>query len=117
MTIPIAEIVGEQLSSVEFVEDYVQWHFEGPTLTAFVPPTLRLHGRTIRFGEQGYRDELSARINHNVLAAYVRDGDAVIIEFDDEAAICISLKPEDQVGPEAGHFTVSADPHSALLDF
>jgi|SRR5271157_4987542 len=117
VTLPIAEIVGEQLSSVEFVQDYMQLHFDGPTLTAFVLPTLKSYGRTIRFGEQGYRDELCAKIGHNVSAAYVREGDAIIVEFDDGSEISISLRPEDRVGPEAGYFRVSADPRSPLLDF
>jgi hypothetical protein len=115
--LPLEKIVGEQLSSVEFVRDYVQLRFDGPTLTAFVLPTLKSPDRTIRFGDQGYRDELCARISHHVSAAYLREGDAVIVEFDDGTEIRISLKPEDRVGPEAGHFTASADPHSPLLDF
>jgi hypothetical protein len=52
-----------------------------------------------------------------VSAAYFRDGDAVIIEFDDGTEIRISLKPEDKVGLEAGHFRESSDPGSPLLDF
>jgi hypothetical protein len=32
----IQSLVGKQLSSVEFVRDYVQLRFYGPTITAFV---------------------------------------------------------------------------------
>src|ERR1700686_1222650 len=62
MTIPLEKIVGEQLSSVEFVQDYVQLHFDGPTITAFVWPTLNLGGNIMCFGDAGYRDALCARI-------------------------------------------------------
>jgi hypothetical protein len=35
-------IVGAQLSAVTFVQDYVQLHFDGPRLTAFSHPVVRL---------------------------------------------------------------------------
>jgi hypothetical protein len=50
----IASIAGEQLSSIEFVQDYVQLRFDGPTLTAFVWPTLTVGGNSFRFGERAY---------------------------------------------------------------
>src|SRR5580692_5452288 len=79
-------IIGEQLSSVEFVQDYVQLRFDGPTLTAFVWPELR-------------------------------QGEAVIVEFEDGAIICVSLRAEDSVGPEAGHFTNGSSPAEPILQF
>jgi len=115
--IPLDKIVGEQLSSVEFVQDYIQLHFDGPTLTAFVLPTLNLRGKTIRFGDPRYRDELCARIGQKVTAADLVKMVAVIVRFDDGVEVNISLKPEDSVGPEAGYFTTSSDPRSPLLDF
>jgi hypothetical protein len=111
------DIVGAQLSSVEFVQDYVQLHFDGPTLTALVLPTVHLSGRNVRFGDYGYRDELCARIGRKVVLAELIDSIGVTVRFDDGAEINISLRPEDSVGPEAGHFRATSDSRGALLSF
>jgi hypothetical protein len=37
---PLELLEGTQLSSVEFVQDYVQLRFDGPTLTAVTPPRV-----------------------------------------------------------------------------
>jgi hypothetical protein len=110
-------IVGEQLSSVEFVQDYVQLHFDGPTITLFVWPIIKLHDKTVNFGQLGYRDELCGRIGHKVLVASLRDGDALILTFDDSTSLHTSLRPEDNTGPEVGYFRASADPGAPLEDF
>jgi len=34
------KLIGEQLSSVEFVQDYLQLHFDGRTITAYVWPKV-----------------------------------------------------------------------------
>lgn len=110
-------IIGERLSSVEFVQDYVQLRFDGPTLTAFVWPVLRFRSKAVRFGESSYRDELCGRIGHKVRTAELRQGEAVIVEFEDGAIISVSLRAEDSVGPEAGHFTNGGSPAEPILEF
>ena len=110
-------IVGEQLSSVEFVQDYLQLHFDGPTLTVFVWPIVRSTVREARWGQPGYKDELCARIGHKVSKAGLREGEAVIILFEDSGEIVISLRPEDRVGPEAGHFCAHRSPGDPILEF
>jgi hypothetical protein len=115
MAIPLEKIVGEQLSSVEFVQDYVQLHFDGPTITAFVWPTLNLRGNIMRFGDSGYRDELCPRIARKVTSARIIEMVCLTVQFGVE--LNISLKPEDRVGPEAGHFSAESDSRSPLLEF
>jgi hypothetical protein len=116
MAIPIEIIVGAQLSSVEFVQDYVQLRFDGPTLTLFVWPSLHGPSRTMRFGEVGYRDELCGRISHTVLEAKMRPDTDIIIKFDDAVELFVSLKPECRTCPEAGYFSTTLT-GGALLDF
>ncbi len=113
----IETIVGEQLSSVEFVQDYVQLHFDGPTLTAFVWPVVHRAGTAVHLGEPGYRDELCARIGKKVLAARLEEEKALIVEFDDDANFSISLRPEDSVGPEAGYFCARSRRGDPILEF
>jgi hypothetical protein len=115
--IPIEIIVGEQLSSIEFVQDYLQLRFDGPTLTTFVWPSLKFCDRTLRFGELTYRDELCGRIGRIVSNASLRAGEALTVRFDDGVEISVSLKAVDRVGPEAGNFRESGDSQAPLLDF
>jgi hypothetical protein len=116
MTAPLEIIVGEQLSSLEFVQDYVQLWFDGPNLTLFVWPSLHFPNRVVRFGEPGYRDELCARIGHKVVRAKIRSDEDIVIKFDDGVEIFVPLKPEARTGPEAGYFSATLI-GGALIEF
>lgn len=102
----LQSIVGEQLSSVEFVHDYVQLRFDGPTLTAVTQPTVRVSGRQFRWDEPGFRDELCRRIARKVLSAHITPGDSLRIEFDDGAVVAVSLAQKDYRAAEAVKFDV-----------
>ena len=39
---PLSVLIGHQLSSVEFVQDYLQLRFDGPCLTAVTHPRVRV---------------------------------------------------------------------------
>ena len=93
---------------MEFVQDYVQLHFDGPILTAFVWPVVSMGGKTTHVGEPGYKDALCDLIGRNVHVVQVVDGVEVLVEFGDWGRFSISLKPEDSVGPEAGYFSAGA---------
>jgi hypothetical protein len=112
-------ILGEQLSSVEFVQDYIQLHFDGPTLTLFAWPVVITNEKEHRFGTAtDYRDELCRRIGHKVLDVVTNNNlDSFRIRFDDGTDFAVSLRPEDRSGPEAGYFTASRDPREPLRDF
>ncbi len=85
-------IVGEQLSSVEFVQDYVQLRFDGPVLTAITQPVIQIGERMLRWGDPGFRDELCKRIARRVVSARIPSGNKVQISFDDGAVVEVSLK-------------------------
>jgi hypothetical protein len=99
-------IVGEQLSSVEFVQDYVQLRFDGPTLTAFTSPTVLVGPKEFQWGAPGFRDELCGRIARRVVRATI-NGTSVSIAFDEGAVVRIPLRPDDHRDPEAVKFQVS----------
>lgn len=101
---PLSTIVGSQLSSVEFVQDYVQLRFDGPCLTAFTPPTVQAGNGWSKWGNPGYRDMLCDRIGRTVCTASVIEGQEIRLRFDDGAFISISLLPEDYRGAEAAIF-------------
>ena len=53
-----AELHGEQLSSVTFVQDYLQLFFDGPGINVMNPLTVESAGRMITSWEPGFRDLL-----------------------------------------------------------
>jgi hypothetical protein len=115
--IKLDAIIAEQLSSVEFVLDYVQLHFGGPHIIAYVWPVVESGGEFLHFGGGRYRDALCERISRKVRMASISEGDTVTIEFDDGATIRISLKPEDRKGPEAILYQAGSKASDPILDF
>jgi len=100
----LAELVGRDLTSVEFVLDYIQLHFEKPCLTALTLPSVRGAGWEVKFGDPGYRDRLCEQIGVSVEAVDATEVEAVL-RFANGNAIVISLRNEDYRGPEAINFT------------
>jgi hypothetical protein len=97
---PFASIIGEKLSAVVFILDYVQLQFDGPTLTCLRFPFLLVEGKQISVDQQGYRDRLCEQIGKTVAAVSTKEDVEILITFSDNSAISISLKPEDYCGPE-----------------
>jgi hypothetical protein len=61
----LSSIENEYLSSVEFVMDYVQLYFCGPTLTAYAELDTREGDFSFKASDPGYRDALCRRIGIN----------------------------------------------------
>jgi len=99
----LEKIVGSALSSVTFVADYVQLDFDGPNLTAYTLPIVRLGSQHIEWEQPGYRDALCGQIGRRVERVAV-DDQHVSVMFEDSAAISISLLDGDYTGPEALQF-------------
>lgn len=91
---------GRELDAVTFVRDYVQFHFEGPLLNAYVWPTVLVGTVRHAAGTLGYRDELCARIGRTVSSAREAN-EHMSLSFNDGSSIEISLRIEDRSGPEA----------------
>jgi hypothetical protein len=93
---------GEQLSSVEFVQDYVQLRFDGPCLTVYtIAQTVTRNNSFIAWGEPGYRDALCNPIAHKVKQTLVVDSERLSLTFDDDSVWSVSLLEGDYRGPEA----------------
>jgi hypothetical protein len=101
----LVAIEGEQLSAVTFVQDYVQLHFDGPMLTAITWPIVVSNGASVEFGAAGYRDRLCGLIAKNVIRAHVRPGDRLQIDFEGDASVVVSLKPDAYRAAEAVIFS------------
>jgi len=99
------QLVGEDLSGVVFVRDYLQLQFNPP-------PQLNVYsrrvvastgGRSAAFGEEAFANLAISLIGKFVWAVKV-DEEAFRIFFENAAEIVISLRPEHYVGPEAVDF-------------
>jgi hypothetical protein len=99
------EIVGQELSSVEFVQDYVQLRFNGAVLTAYTQPTVKEGQRVLQWGEPGYRDHLCEQIGQRVKSVAINGGRAVTVNFGNDVSVQISLEDDDYRGAEAVMFT------------
>jgi len=98
---PLQTLIGSSLSSVEFVQDYVQLRFDGPVLTIIAPYTITVKSNSYNSGGEGYRDALGDRIGREVTDAAVLVQERIELNFEDASKLAISLRPEDLTTPEA----------------
>lgn len=99
----LLELRGLELSSVEFVRDYVQFRFGGPYLTVHnLPSVVTSPENTLISGGRCYRDSLCERIGIKVRGIKVVDDAEVAIDFEDGTTFKLSL--EKKCGPEAIEF-------------
>lgn len=99
------QLVGEQLSAVTFVQDYLQLWFDGPGLNITNPLTVSSEDGQIASWEEGFRDLLCGQIAKIVSSVVWTEGEAIEIVFTDKSSLSVSLRPDDYRGPEAiyGH--------------
>jgi hypothetical protein len=99
------QIVGEDLSGIVFVRDYLQLQFNPPpTINAYTPTTISTKGKTARFGETDFPNLIIGQIGKVVSKVTIKEKDSFQIIFADDSEISISLKEEDYRSPEAVNF-------------
>ena len=102
----LRELIGLQLSSVEFVQDYIQLHFDGPTLTAYTWPTVSKGSSVLSRGQSGYRDAICEPIGR-LISQIEFQPESFGLVFDNKTIVRISLRDEDYRGPEAIQLSLS----------
>ena len=85
-------LVGEQLSAVTFVQDYLQLHFDGPTLNVTGPLTVTAGSERRSAWENGFRDLLCGRIA-KLVSSVTSDEASITFAFTDGSEIAVSLVP------------------------
>jgi hypothetical protein len=98
------EIVGEKLSSVTFVLDYLQMSFDGPPLTLWVWPRIHRSGGDLRRDDLGYADVLLALIGKLIVGVDEVLDRGLTLDFDDGTRLSVPLDGTDSVGPEVAMF-------------
>lgn len=95
------ELIGEQLSAITFVQDYLQLWFDGPGINVTSRLMVTSPKVSIANGNAGFRDLLCEQIAKVVATVERLPGDALIITFQDKVSLSISLREDDYKGPEA----------------
>jgi hypothetical protein len=96
------ELVGEDLSGVTFVRDYLQLQFNPPPmLNAYTPVTVRCANQTACFGDTSFPNLILGQLNKFVRGVEMRPEEALEITFDDGSTVSVSLRREHYVGAEA----------------
>lgn len=98
-------IEGRMLNAVSFVMDYVELHFDGPKIGAFVGPRVVGPGpeEDCTFPEPGSRDALCALIGLEVTAAWV-DDEKLQVTLGTRARVEIALDSSSRRSDEAATF-------------
>jgi hypothetical protein len=86
-------LTGEQLSSVEFVQDYLQLHFEDITLTCYIWPFVVSGNLQYEKGHLEYRNKLCEGIGKIVDKVNLIEKVSLEIELSDYYKIILSLDP------------------------
>jgi hypothetical protein len=92
---------GRQLSSVEFVQDYLQLRFDGPYVTALAWPRVAYDCKVLRWGDPGYRDSICALIANRVSRVYfANENRTFVIGFEGNRVLEIWAEDNKPVLPE-----------------
>ena len=106
----VSGLLGEELKSVCFVEDFLELSFGDPKVTLFAWPHVLLTDFSVAYGEPEYRDALCAQIGEEVKEASLEEGSALTIELENGVVLGVSLREEDIDAPVSGSY--SATGHS-----
>jgi hypothetical protein len=105
----LSSLIGQELSSVEFLADHLVLHFDGPKLTFYAFPDVFREEGSYAFGEPEYRNVLCGVLSEDVTAATLEENEAVEIEFQSGVILRLSLREEDLDAPVAGEFSDGSD--------
>ena len=103
----LPDLVGEKLSSVIFVLDYLQLDFDGKRFTAYAWPVVIETNRRKKFGDSGYRDALCSLIAR-VVAAVENRVTVLRVGFSNGSALEFDIE-EDESGREKLIFEETGD--------
>ena len=112
----LESLEGQELTSVGFVQDYLQLDFGGPILTLYIWPEVFRPEGSYGFGEPGFRDMLCEEIGNDVETATFAEAIALEISFEGGTIFRVPLRDQDYVGAEAGQF-LSGEPGEGLVVF
>ena len=109
----VTGLLGEELKSVCFVEDYVELSFGQAKVTLFAWPHVLLTDFSVAYGEPEYRNALCAQIGEEVAEASLEEGSALTIELANAVVLGLSLREEDIDAPVSGSYSATGQAEDA----
>ena len=103
----VSGLVGQELKSVCFVEDYLELCFGDAKVILYAWPHVLLTEFSVAYGEPEYRNALCAQIGEEVVQAAIEEGSAVTIELANAVVLGLSLREEDIDAPVSGSYSES----------
>ena len=100
-------LIGEKLSSVIFVMDYLQIDFDGNRFTFNVWPKIMVQGTLTEFGSFEYRNILCSLIGSKISQVELIEYVHLRLTFTNKDTITVSLDPTNQeiICPEIINFS------------
>ena len=108
-----SDLVGEEVSAISFVRDYVEIHFDGPILRSLTDPIIAIEDSLYRFPKEGARDALCRMVGSTVLAVAMDEGRALELTTNNGCVLTIRLDEERPPWGESMHFVPR--PNAPLL--
>ena len=108
-TNPFSALIGEELNTVAFVMDYVEFHFNGPRVRALANPTVITADSELPFPSSGSRNALCQLIGQEVRDVVLREEHSLLFTFASGAQLRIPLDKTSYIGPEALHWHPDGD--------
>lgn len=98
---PFKILIGEKLSSVVFVMDYLQLDFDGNRITAYEWPIVKVSNNFYQISNPEYRNILCSIIAKNVIETNLIEEKELRIIFEDSSQVIIDIQ---HPNPEAIYF-------------
>ena len=109
----VSALVGEDLKSVAFVEDFLELRFGSALVTLYAWPHVLLTEFSVAYGEPEYRNALCAQIGEEVEEASLDEGSSLTIELANGVVLGVSLREEDIDAPVSGSYAESGSSEEA----
>ena len=103
----VSALIGQELRSVCFVEDFLELRFGESLLSLFAWPYVMLTDFSVAYGEPEYRNALCAQIAEEVVEASLEETSALTIELQNGVVLGLSLREEDIDAPVSGSYSES----------
>ena len=81
------KLKNEELSAVQFVQDYLQLHFQDKGFTFYIWPTIVIENKTYKFGDIEYRNKLCDIIGEKVKCISIIENISLTIDFENTKII------------------------------
>ena len=105
----VSALIGEELKSICFVEDFLELRFGDSLISLFAWPYVLLTDFSVAYGEPEYRNALCAQIGEEVVDASLEEGAALTVELQNGVVFGLSLREEDIDAPVSGSYSETGD--------